>query len=98
MNELIYKRHSTTVNKETTAEGVAWRINSCDFLDVKIFLPDTNHNNNGDQYVVTLTTNGQDMIANEEDVSEIKFTIVGPIEFSEFLRAMCVLGKVWKNE
>jgi len=73
--------------------------NQCDFLDITYGEDARNTGNNSDMFHFQLTTpGGQDMLLKMPDgafkeTSDISFTLVGGIEFTEFLMSMEALIK-----
>jgi len=66
-----------------------------EFIDVEFDPPETEHANNSDEYKFKITTPaGQSCMVDGKEVDKIEFTIVGPIEFSCFVKAIEQIGKI----
>jgi len=66
-----------------------------EFIDVEFNPPEIEYGNNSDEYKFKITTpGGQSCIVDGKEVDKIEFIIVGPIEFSCFVKAIEQIGKI----
>ena len=96
-SEELYNRKCVRVQRVLTPEDVILKAESCAFLDVQIRTSRADSGDNSDKFEVTISTDNQTMLVDGEEVEKVVFTIVGPVEFAEFINEIGAIRKVLKE-